>query len=208
MSLRVDNLLGSRDRHRARSADATFLPWDQIPPNLLRLRQDEEVVPQVWRPVYRVGYRLRADDHLDEAAALLADPGVNAALSTLNRALRDAGAKDPNLIGAIVHAQGLHMAVARGLTQARRFGGPDRGILVLPDPALPSPMRRYTVSSTRCVRVGVRFPSSGSGEDYEDGGLHPVKTVVLLTLREARGEFISGDFRRPSPEEGEKPRVK
>jgi hypothetical protein len=187
------------------------LAWNQVPDNLLRLREGEQVVAQVWRPVYRVGYRLRADDLLDEAQRVLADPDVAAATSTLNKALRKAGNDDLRaLIGPIVHERGLRMAVARGLVQARRFGGPDRGILVLPgeaprDAAITQFLgeNAYTVSGTRCVQVGVRFPSSGSGEDYEDGGLHRRKTVVLLRLKEVCGEFISGDFQRLSPDKNQ-----
>ena len=98
------------------------------------------------------------------------------------------------------------------MTRHHGFGGNVRGVLIEdwasegPETTIrkidlnsPCPVRVgevFEVESTRCVRLGERYPPSGSGEDYEDGGLTQPRTVVLVRLRGSRTEVISGDLAR------------
>lgn len=164
-----------------------FITAQWIPPNLLGLKPGEVLRPRwnVVRRVVRVGYRLHAKDLKDEAHALLDTQKAR----VLAVALQD-------LCGARVELDGV---VARALVQARRFGGPDRGIhgetVRMEAPSV-------MVADTRCVRLGTYYPGGGgwshgpdgSEYDYEGGGLSTPRTVVLV--RTEMGEVISGDFQR------------
>lgn len=177
-----------RDTQRS---NRTFLTAQEVPQNLLRLKRGD--VLRWTRPprvVERVGYRKTAADFLDDAESLLRGEEGRAAVLALRRALYGPSASrfDPA-------PKDLDWYVARRLAARDRLGGPERG-LVVRDPAYlvdyaDTPVE---VHGTRVVRLGVYYPPSGGGEDYEDGGLEHPRSVVLV-LSDI-GEVISGDLRR------------
>lgn len=168
------------------SPETAFLTAEEVPPNLFRLKPGDTLTPKGRvRAVVRVGYRLHASDLRKEAEALLNTPEAGSAAMLLQR-----------LCGAPLR---LTHEVARALVQARGFGGPERGIHV----EMHEPRGRCTVWHVRQVRLGTYYPGSGgwshgpdgSEYDYENGGLHKPRTVILVTT-DLYGEVISGDFER------------
>ena len=100
----------------------------------------------------------------------------------------------------------MNWLLARALVRARGFGGPHRGVMVedVPGPddrrILPVSTphwdgRPLLVESTRRVRLGTRYPPSGSGEDYEGGGLSGLRIAVVVRVS-GGWEMLSGDLRR------------
>lgn len=84
-------------------------------------------------------------------------------------------------------------AVAKSFVARRGFGGNERKIIYHPEPRRnsiglmvddfhPHLNHHYTVTRKRIAKTGTRFPSSGDGDDYEDGGLYDPKTHVILQL--------------------------
>lgn len=157
-----------------------FLTAAEVPPNLLRLKAGDRVR---WadgatpRRVVRVGYRKSACDYLPDA----------------DRALRDADAwaAARRLLALGMRDRDLRYALARGLAQRDRLGGPERGLHVRDATWLD---REMTVTATRVVRLGTYYPPSGGGEDHEDGGLADARSVVLVSVGCA--EVVSGDLVR------------
>lgn len=180
--------------------DRVFLTAADIPPNTLRLRAGEWVRILRERPVVRVGYRLRADDLLSVAREALKEGGSAWELrrafcrwrSVSEGALNDLTVKEQDDLANLV---------ARQMVRSRNFGGPHRGILVQPrEPTQVElagaeyPGEVAQVFSTRTVRVGRRFGPSGSGEDYENGGLAGDRPVILVRFFRSSPEWISGDL--------------
>lgn len=158
-----------------------FLTGKDIPPNLLRLKEGEVLA---WnrepRYVIRTGYRLRSSDFMKEAAILLnQDPVISQANRAICRAL------------GVGHISKLQQSIARTLAAKAGLGGPHRGVVVHPYKT----NSQMKVVSTRIVNVGVYFPPSGYGEDYEGGGLAQRMSVVLVTLDDGY-EVLSGDLVR------------
>lgn len=173
--------------HPIQNRERVFLTAPEVPPNLLRLKPGDVIVPtsEHVRQVVRVGYRLHAREIKGEATALLNTPeGRRLALDM------------QTMCGACVELEGV---VARALVQARRFGGPERGIVA----DVRALCGAAVVRGTRCVQLGTYYPGGGgwshgpdgSEYDYDNGGLSHPRTVVLVRTYEY-GEVISGDFRR------------
>ena len=169
----------------------SFLTASDVPANLLRLKVGD-VLRWVGeaRTVERVGYRKTAADYLDEAMRRLKEDPNGRRAALLLRALifGSASTFDPA-------PRELDWYLARRLASADRLGGPDRGILMNTTPyALDYSATPVVVLGTRTVRLGRYFPPIGGGEDYEDGGLANVRSVVLV--QSGIGEVISGDLVR------------
>lgn len=122
--------------------------------------------------VERVGYRLTPKDFEPEAAELVRNAEVYAALKTLQQ---HTGARGHRF------QQKFRDLLQVGLAKGARYGGPYRGLWLYKP--LSEPNREgHEVLSKRTVRLGVREPGGGSGEDYESPGLAHGLSLVLLTL--------------------------
>jgi hypothetical protein len=184
--------MGWRSTVRIQGVDdkVVFLPAEEVPPNLLRLKPGDVLR---WardvRTVTKVGYRKTAADYLDEARRRLnEDPnGRRAALSLRAVIFGSASTFDPA-------PKDLDWWLARRLAAFDRLGGPERGVHVNERSYGMYRSTPVTVQSTRIVRVGRYYPPFGGGEDYEDGGLAEARSVVLV--RCDLGEVLSGDLQR------------
>lgn len=167
------------------SSSGEFVTREQLPPNLKRLKKGDVVRLRpgaTARRVDRVGYRKTMLDYLEPAADLLRSVAGTAALRSLS-----------NLVGQQVEAKRVRDVIARALAQKDELGGRERGIVTYP---LHGGLEgvQLEVLATRNVTVGTYYPPSGLYDDYEDGGLDPRATIVLVKTR--LGWLISGDLER------------
>lgn len=201
-----------------------FLPHDQIPPNLLRLRPGDKVRVVTSRAFVRAGYRLRAADLYDEVEAALKDTrgaalrlAFHGLLSTLEPSKMPVETHVA-LLPYDAHRRLVHV-LARELVKARRFGGPSRGVHVVPwvedavvnfrvarrriSDTLAPPGAELEVDHTYTVRVGVYYPPSYGAppyyDDAEPGGLMHARTVIVAVLKDNYRSYphvLSGDLAR------------
>ena len=134
------------------------------------------------RAVMRVGYRTTWKDYTDDARKLLMKvQGESETFRALASPIRPL---DRELV----------RATARVIAGANHLGGPERGVHFR---ELPNSFvgQLYTVESRRNVRIGTYYAPSGSGEDYEEGGLTGAYTIVLLKL-DCGFEVLASDVER------------
>lgn len=196
----------------------TFLTREDIPPNLLGLHPGDRVRVVTARAFVRAGYRLRSKDLQEEAENALKDErgaGVRAAYCALLDALQPpkVPAKMTGLPRGTQHR--IAQALARDLVSARRFGGPERGVHVVPwapdaiapigaarkfSALVPPVGTELVVDSTYIVQVGTYYaPSYGSPPYYDDaepGGLAARRPVVVVIPYGHYPHMISGDLAR------------
>lgn len=182
----------------------TFLTAGEVPPNLLRLQPGERVRILRPRSVLKVGYRKSAADFV-HAEAVSAISGVRAEILALERALLRAAYPSETAAASIWYPQSrLHLeydklqwVIARALARREHLGGPERGIHMATWDQHPAEL---SVESTRTVQLGTYYPPSGSGEDFDSGGLSDRRSVVLVRLGPVGVEVLSGDLERVSRE--------
>ncbi len=125
------------------------------------------------RVVVRVGYPKCLKDYVPEAEALFL-PALRKALDDSKKVSRHALAKDGKSYKRIVYELAWMLARANG------FGGYTRMLHFEEEPELKG--RVCQVFAVRSVHTGERFAPSGSGEDYEPGGLENRKTHRLVEV--------------------------
>lgn len=187
MILDLDPDEGMAGRIRMRRSVTHFLVAAEVPVQRGVVRAGDRVRVLVNRPVVRVGYRLHPNDFREEAERLARTPEVHDAMTALRKAL---GLPSSALS---IHGDRSRMreAVCVALVKQARFGGPDRGVVV--DVTDEGPLEEIvTVWGTRRHQLGIRYPATGSHEDYEPGGLDGRRTITVCETN--RGDFLSGDL--------------
>lgn len=192
----------------------SFLPHEDLPPNLLRVKVGEKVRLLQDRQVARVGYRISLREARDAVASawtreadaklveLCAELGFKVNARTAFTAAQDRRVVSApfNATNALLKALGLMYLDVNG------YGGEDRGVEVTHWTGFSG--KPWTVTGKRTVYVGKRYEGSGGGYnawtgdyyDYEPAGLHPRRAIVLLTL-DCGFEVLSGDCERVKEEE-------
>lgn len=147
-----------------------------------RIRQGDHVRVCAPRAFVRAGYRKTAANFADEALDLY-------------RGLRRT---HPEVV-RLMQSRDLIQALARGLAHRAGLGGPERGVWVRPIPEAEVGRVGVVIGAPQQVRVGRYYPPSGSGEDYEDGGLAGARTVTVWTVRldeDGARQMLAGDLAR------------
>lgn len=168
---------GSNDRWRWLDVDSPeLISWRAASRvssgDVFHARDIVRIDPDHTYRVERVGYRLTPDDFTPHAHELLRQAEVHAALETLRK---HTGARGHRF------QQKFLDTLRVGLAAGQRYGGPHRGLWLYKPLSEPNP-EGHEVLSKRVVRLGVREPGGGGGEDYESPRLAHGLSLVLLNL--------------------------